>query len=208
MAMIRLRFHAFALTAIALSAGTDNSNAQPPQKGPIQFKPFGGVNPEQFQQSAMTRWIGQVLLEAGEVRSDVTESKLGFGQKTLINSKADAVIQAAENLHRLAKQGANRNQQAQAFALLDQTVNDLGGVINQNILAKQVAGEALGKLEYATQQLGGIFASGVGGDPASRLKFALRLSDALDDQTEALRELAAERLGQAYTPDLDQTIRA
>jgi hypothetical protein len=84
-------------------------------------------------------------------------------------------------------------------------VNDLGISINQNILSKQAAGEAFGKVEYATQQLGSIL---VGADPAGRVKSALRLCDALDDQTEVLRDLAAERLGNAYTPEMDLNIRA
>src|SRR3954449_8552349 len=105
MAMIRFRFHAFVLAAVALAAGAADANAQPPRKGPIQFKPFGGVNTEQFHQSATTRWIGQVLLEAGEVKGEVAASKLAPAQKTLITARADAVTQAAENLNRLAKQG-------------------------------------------------------------------------------------------------------
>src|SRR5215217_6953846 len=118
------RVLAFAAVVVGIAALCSSASAQLPQPGqppktPLQFKPFGGVNAEQFQQSAVNRWIGQVILDAGEVKADAAASKLGFGQKTLINGKADSVIQAAGNLQRSATQGANRNQLMQALTLLD-----------------------------------------------------------------------------------------
>ncbi len=203
--MLRLICVTFTLAVFSVPAF---SQVPQPPKGVIQFKPFNGVNPEQFQQSSIGRWVGQVTLETNEVKTSVATSRLGFGQKAVVARKADAVIAAADVLARLAKQGASRNQLAQGFAQLDQSVNDLTTVINSNALSQQVAGEALGKVQFATQQLGGQFGNGGGGDPNQRLKAAILLSDSLDDQTESLRDLGMARLGPAYPAELDQSIRA
>src|SRR5262245_27447992 len=112
-----------------------------PRQGPIQFRQFGGVSPEQFQQSAAARGADQVILELTELKTEVNGSRLGFGQKAAITTRADSAITSAQNLRQMARQNRPRPQLNTAYADLERTVGDLSATIAQNPVARQVAGE-------------------------------------------------------------------
>ncbi|HJZ60462.1 MAG TPA: VCBS repeat-containing protein [Gemmataceae bacterium] len=177
-----------------------------PRQGPIQFRQFGGVSPEQFQQSAAARGADQVILELTELKTEVNGSRLGFGQKAAITTRADSAITSAQNLRQMARQNRPRPQLNTAYADLERTVGDLSATIAQNPVARQVAGESLARVEYATEQLGGLL---IGGDnPADANRLAIRLAEGLDDQSERLRDMLGDAAPPGYDREVDRNIRA
>ena len=83
--MTRVRFGtAFALLLCAAAAAT----AQPAKPTIIQFKQFGST-PEQFYQSSLTRWTGQLALDLEAVKADVSNAKVTAAARAAINAQID-----------------------------------------------------------------------------------------------------------------------
>src|SRR5262249_32421907 len=139
---------------------------------------------------------------------EVNGSRLGFGQKAAITTRADSAITSAQNLRQMARQNRPRPQLNTAYADLERTVGDLSATIAQNPVARQVAGESLAPVEYAAapEQLGGLLS---GGDsPADANRLAIRLAEGLDDQPERLRDMLGDAAPPGYDREVDRNIRA
>src|SRR3954469_17595493 len=100
--MARLRFAAALLLVAAVSA---MAAAQPAPKGPIlKFKQFGST-PEQFYQSSLTRWTGQLAIDLETVKAEIAGAKLAPGQRAAITAQADKALLETAELDKLIRRG-------------------------------------------------------------------------------------------------------
>src|SRR5262245_20807091 len=104
--MTRFRYAAaFALVAIASAM----ASAQP-AKGPIiQFKQFGAT-PEQFFQSSLTRWTGQLAIDLETVKAEITNAKLTPAQRATIIGQADKVLLELAGFDQQIRRGAGKDK--------------------------------------------------------------------------------------------------
>ncbi len=184
--MTRLRFG----TACALVlAGAALASAQPGKPpGVIQFKQFGAT-PEQFWQSSITRWTSQLALDLEAIKADVARANLNAVARAAVNVKVEnAILQTAELDQLVRRGGAQKEKAFAAFADVERALTGLNVVMNQNPAARQAAAASLARADTAYHQLASALGTG-DNDPARLKRRLIRLSEALDDNTEELRTL-------------------
>ncbi len=169
--------------------------AQPQGNNPpvVQFKQFG-TTPEQFQQSALSRWTGQLLLDLEHVKTDIGMARLSLPVRTAINAQIEKALRQTLELDQLIRRGGNRQQLFGAFAEVERAMTQLATTIHQNPAARAATAASLGRADTAYQQLAVALGSG-DNDPARSQRRLLRLGDTLDDTTEELRQLVGELIG-------------
>ncbi len=188
--MTRFRFGAVLI--LALTAATASAQPGGKQPGVIQFKQFGAT-PEQFFQSSVTRWTGQLTLDLEAVKADVSNAKIAQAARAaILNQANDAQVQTAE-LDQLVRRGAGRDKLLAAFGDVERSLNQLAALTNQQPVAKAAAAASLARADSTYHQLA--LALGGGDTDAARLKRRLmRLGDAIDDTAEELRNLCADQI--------------
>ncbi|MCS6864440.1 MAG: hypothetical protein RMJ56_11420 [Gemmataceae bacterium] len=169
--------------------------AQPKGKNPplVQFPSFG-TTPEQFQQSAWSRWSGQLLLDLENVKTDIGTARLTLPVRTAINAHIENAIRQTLELDQLIRRGGNRSQLLAALAEVERALTQLAATINQNAAARAAAAAALGRADTAYQQLAVALGTG-DNDPVRSQRRLIRLGDTLDDTAEELRNLVGELVG-------------
>jgi hypothetical protein len=185
--------------AVLLAAGLSATFAvaQQPTKQPPQFRPFGGVTPEQFYQSSVARSADQL---AGELAATKTAAAGLMPQsRTAVSTRADQAAAAARDVARQARRSPDRAALDREYQSVRTAVKELESTVAQTQAGPALAG-ALSRVGYARRQLAATVA---GGDRnPDRVKgVAAELAEGLDHQAEELRTVAAEKLG----PMLNQT---
>jgi len=80
-------------------------------------------------------------------------------------------------------------------------------VVHQYPQARQVAADNLGRVGYATQQLGAALASG-DASPEHLTRVVIRMTESLDDQAELLRDMLGDAAPPGYDRNTDVSLRA
>jgi hypothetical protein len=186
--MTRIVFCAALVLVASAAAATAQPGGRPPAV--IQFKQFGST-PEQFYQSSVARWTGELNLDLEVVRADVAGAKLPPVPRAAVAAQLDNAILQTLELDQLARRGAPREKVYAAFADVEKSLNALFAVMAQHPPAKQAAAAALGRVDGAYHQLA--VAVGAGdNDPARGKRRLIRLAEAIDDSTEELRAAFAD----------------
>lgn len=185
--MIRSGFAlAFLLGAVSFAT------AQPPGKAPpvVQFKQFGAT-PEQFWQSSVLRWTGQLSVDIEAIKRDVAGAKLDRFTRAAINAPTEAALARTLELDQLVRKGAKREQVYAAYGEVEKALNAMLGAINGNPTAKLATAASVARADTAYHQLAA--AVGAGDDNAERRKRRLlRLSESTADAADDLRAVAAD----------------
>src|SRR5436305_1790929 len=178
---------------------------QPPGQ-PVQLRPLGGMNQEQFYRSSVARWADQIGLEVEALKAEVAGTNLGMGPKGAIITRADAAAAAARNLGQLARQGRDRAALYRAYTELEKAVAELNAAVHQYPQARQVAADNLGRVGYDTQQLGAALATG-DASPEHLTRVVIRMAESLDDQAELLRDMLGDAAPPGYDRNADVSLR-
>ncbi len=177
--------------ALVLSA-TTLAAAQPGGKAPpvVQFKQFGAT-PEQFWQSSVLRWTGQLALDLEAIKKEVGIAKLAPIVRAGINTEAENALLQTLELDQLVRKGATKDKIFAAFADVEKSLAGLTIAINQNATAKQATAASLARADTAYHQLAA--AVGTGDNNADRLaRRHLRLAESTGDAAEELRTTSAD----------------
>lgn len=189
--MTRFRFGVALLFAPALAAvAIAQPGARPP--GAVPFKQFGAT-PEQFFQSSVTRWTGQLALDLEAARNDIAAAKLSPFARAAFITQINAAHKEAADLDGLVRRGAPKDKLQAAFTELDKALIHLTASLNQNAVAKAAAAASLARADTAYLQLSAAL-SGADNDPARLKRRLIRLGDGIDDAADDLRILAADQI--------------
>jgi hypothetical protein len=184
------RFRLAAALAAVLAAGA-MAAAQPGAK-PLQFKQFG-TPPEQFQQSALTRWTGELAVDLEAVKGDIARAEVGPAARTAVNAAAERALRDTADLDQQVRRGAAKDKLHAAFTEVDRSLGQLAGVISQYPAAKAATVGPMARIDTAYHQLAA--ALGTADDtPARRSRRLVRLGDSIDDAAEDLRNLCADQI--------------
>jgi hypothetical protein len=183
--MTRIRFTS--AVALVLCAGA-GATAQPGGKPPpiIQFKQFGGGTPEQFYQSSITRWTGQLGIDLEAVKADVALAKIAPAARAAVTAQVDKALLETLELDQVVRRGAPRDRIYTAFAEVEKAFAGLAAVLGQNPGAKQAATVSLARTDIGYQQLAAAVGAG-DNDPVRLKRRLIRLAEAIDDSTDDLR---------------------
>lgn len=187
------------LACAALALVAAGAAAQPPKPpGVVPLKQFGGP-PEQFFQSSVARWTGQLTLELQAARADVARANVSPFARAGLLQKFDRTLEECADLERAVRRGAPRAQVGAAFGELDKDFAGLAAAVAQHAQAAQAARAALGRADVAYHQLAAALAAPDDG-PERQKRRLQRLADALDDGADELRELLDDQLAGAARP--------
>ncbi len=180
------------LAVVLILGATSAATAQPGAKAPpvVQFKQFGAT-PEQFWQSSVLRWTGQLSLDLTSIKSDIANAKLAPIVRAGINTQAENALLQTLELDQLVRKGAPKDKVFAAFADVEKSVAALAATVNQNPVAKQATAASGARADTAFHQLAA--AVGAGDNNAERLaRRRLRLAESTGDAAEDLRTLSAD----------------
>ncbi|MBX9581093.1 MAG: hypothetical protein K2X87_12360, partial [Gemmataceae bacterium] len=142
--MTRLRLAAAGLAAgLAASPGL----GQPPQP-PTALKSFG-VDPAGFYRSAVGRWADQLARDLADARGDLRAAPVAPRVREAAASRAQQAEDAARDLSRAVRRGAERDQVARRFEELEKEVSALTELVVRN----QGLGPVFTRATYSYQQL-------------------------------------------------------
>lgn len=188
--MTRVGFGFGTAVVLAVAAG---AAAQPPVgKAPplAQFKQFGAT-PEQFWQSSVARWTGQLALDLETVKAEVAAAKVTPLGRAAINAQIENSLRQTYELDQSVRKGAPKDKVFAEFAEVERALAGLLSAIEQSPAAKQATAATLARIDTANQQLAA--AVGAGDNSPERAKRRLlRLAEAVDDNTEELRTLVGD----------------
>lgn len=188
--MTPFRFGAAALFASVLVSAVAAQPPKPPAVVP--FKQFGAT-PEQFFQSSVTRWTGQLALDLEAAKTEIAASKAAPFARASLVTQIDAVQKENADLDGLVRRGAPKDRLLAAFTELDTALTKLNIALNAQPVAKGAAAGSLARADTAYHQL----ATALGGgdaDPARQKRRLIRLADAVEDAADDLRNLIADGL--------------
>jgi hypothetical protein len=189
-----------ALILVGVTFAIATAQPKPPV---IQFKQFGST-PEQFLQSSLTRWTGQLALDLETLKAEVTNAKLTPAQRNVIITQADKAILETAELDQQIRRGAAKDRLNASFADVDRSLTQLAVLINQVPAAKLATAGTMTKLDYAYHQLASVLGTG-DNDPGRAKRRLQRLADSIDDNAEELRTLAADLIPGVDRP-LDRSL--
>jgi hypothetical protein len=184
----------FGLTLALLVGAAVGASAQPGGRpsAVVQFKQFGST-PEQFYQSSLARWTGELDLDLDAVKGDVAGARVPPGVRAAIGAQVDAAIAQTRELDQAVRRGAPRDKIYAAFTDVERAFGALTAALNQNPPVKLAAAVSLARADGAFQQLA--TAVGAGDNDPGRVKQRLiRLAEVIDDGAEELRTQAADLL--------------
>jgi len=180
----------FAVAALLAAAGWLSAQPPAPPPPPTALRPFGGVSPEQFRNSAVARWADQAALDLGKLKADAAAPAIPAPSRAAIAVAADRAARQAVNLAKTARRvPADRARMEAARGALELDVAELTGVVRRDPFAAAATRLSLSHVRYAVQQLDAAFAEGAT-DPAQVRAAVVRLADSLEDQAEVLRDAA------------------
>lgn len=185
------RFRLAAALAV-LAAASAAAAAQPPGGKPLEFKQFGS-SPEQFQQSALTRWTGELALDLEAVKGAVAGAKLGPAATRAVSDAAEKALRDTVDLDRQVRRGVGKDRLHAAFAELDRSLGQLVAVVHQHPAAKAATAGPMGRIDAAYHQLAASLGTG-DEDAGRRQRRLVRLGDSLDDGIDDLRNLSADQI--------------
>lgn len=185
--MVHIRFVGSLVLALALVAtGGAQSGKVPPA---VQFKQFGAT-PEQFWQSSVLRWTGQLSLDLEAVKREVAAARLTPAARAALTAQVDDALAQTLQLDRLLRTGAARDKVYPAFADVEKSFHATVTGLNQ----QQAAVPSLARADTAFHQLAA--AVGAGDTNPDRAKRRLvRLGESLDDNADELRSQYADQIG-------------
>lgn len=167
--------------------------AQPPKPpAVVPFKQFGAT-PEQFFQSSVTRWTGQLALDLEAAKGEIAASKAPPFARAALVTQIDAVQKENAELDGLVRRGAPKDRLLAAFTELDTALTKLNISLNTQPVAKAAAAGSLARADTAYHQLAAAV-SGTDADPARQKRRLIRLGDGIDDSAEELRNLCADAI--------------
>lgn len=188
--MTRIRFGAVLLFALATAAVAP---AQPgKQPGVVQFKQFGAT-PEQFFQSSVTRWTGQLAIDIEAIKTEANGARIPQAARAAIVAQATDAQAHTGELDQLVRRGAPKDKLAAELADVDKSLTQLAVLINQHPAAKAATANSLTRADAAFQQLAGAV-GGAESDPARLKRRMIRLGDAIDDAADELRNLCEDHI--------------
>jgi hypothetical protein len=199
--MTRVRFGAGVALVVGVAAV---AAAQPPLPGgrpPVKFKQFGST-PEQFYQSSVSRWTGQLVLDLEAIKADVALAKLTPAGRAAITAQAENALLHTLALDQLTRRGGNRDRLHAAFANVDKALAGLAATVNQQPGARQAVAGSFARADASYQQLAAAIGNG-DNDPDRSKRRLVRLAESIDDNAEELRRLAAD---QVNLRDLDRAV--
>ena len=188
--MTRIRFGAVLLLAAASAAVATAQPGKPP--GVIQFKQFGATQ-EQFFQSAVTRWTGQLAADLETIKTDVANPNVVPGARTVVTALADNAIRQTAELDGLVRRGATKDKLRAQFAEVEKALTQLVVAIGQAPSTHAPTRATLGRLDTTFHQLGPVLDAD-DNDPARVKRRMVRLGDAIDDAAEELRNLCEDQI--------------
>ena len=122
--MTRLVFSLGLAGLLGAAAGTAAQPGKGPPPAAVPFKQFGST-PEQFWQSSVLRWTGELTLDLEAVKADVAAAKIGPLGRAAINTQVEnATLQALE-LDRAVRRGAPKDKVFAAYADVDKALGGL-----------------------------------------------------------------------------------
>lgn len=192
--MTRIRIGAAIALVVTASAV---ASAQPGPKAPpvVQFKQFGST-PEQFFQSSLTRWTGELVLNLEAIKTEVVAAKVPPAVRAAINAQVDNAQTQSAEFDQLVRRGVPRERLHGAFTDVEKALAGLAATLNQNPVAKQAAAAPFNRADNAYQQLAVALGRG-DNDPGRSKRRLMRLSEAIDDNAEELRALVGDQIGGA-----------
>lgn len=185
----------FTLGLAVLLGAAAGGAAQPGPKGPppvVQFKQFG-ASPEQFWQSSVLRWTGQLTLDLEAVKGEVAGAKVGPLARAAINTQVENALLQTLELDRLVRKGGPKEKAYAAYAEVDKALAGVTAAVNQAPAAKGATAASLARLAGANYQLAAALAAG-DTDPGRVKQRLVRLGEGLDDATEEVRHQCADVL--------------
>ena len=188
--MTQLRFS----TAVALLLSLAAAVSSQPGKAPpiIKFKQFGST-PEQFYQSSVTRWTGQLALNLETMKAEIAKARVTPAARTAINGHIDHTLGHVADLDRLIRRGGNADKVAAEFAEVEKSLTALSAAINHHPVARQATATTLVQADHAHQHLAETIGAG-DTDPTRGKRRLIRLAETIDDNGEELRTLIADNI--------------
>ncbi|MBN9118970.1 MAG: hypothetical protein J0I06_07390 [Planctomycetes bacterium] len=188
--MTRIRFGAVFFLLLATAASAIAQPGRPP--GGIPFKQFGAT-PEQFFQSSVTRWTGQLALDLEAIKDTNNNAAAPVPVRGAIGGLADNAIRETAELDQLVRRGAPKDKLRAAFADVDKSFAQLTAAINQQPAVRQATAAAVARADGAFHQLG-LALGGGDNDPARLKRRMIRTGDAIDDAADELRNLCEDQV--------------
>jgi hypothetical protein len=198
--MTRTPMTAIVLALFSLPFATSPAAADP--KKPPKFKPFNGVSPERFYQSSVTRWADQLVTDLAAAKAELGTARVAPPVRDVIAARTDRAAGAAAGLAKLSRKTGDRGQLYQALGAIEAEITELNNLMVRN----GAGGPAFARVGYDYQQLSATLTDG-DRDPGRAKGSVEKLAGALDDQADDLWDLADQRMGPAFTRELDRSIR-
>ncbi len=188
-------------TLIVTLAAAAMALAQPPAQ-PVPFKQFGSA-PEQFRQSALTRWTGELAVELDTVNRNLTSARVSAAARTAVSPAIVKALRDTVTLDGVIRRGDAGKTHA-AFVDLDLSLGQLLGIINQYQEAKGATAGPISRIDTAYHQLAMALAKS-DDTPARQQRRFVRLGDSIDDRADDLRNLCADQIPN-HSRALDRTL--
>lgn len=195
--MNRLPLAALGLIAVALPAAAQPMG-QPP---PTALRSFG-VDQDGFYRSAAGRWADQLARDLADARADLRNAPVGPMVREATSSRADRIADAARELSRAARRGADRAELARRFEAVEAAANALTELVARD---RGLAG-VFTRATYTYNQLAAAVGEG-DADPGRGQRAIVRLAEALEGEADDLWDTADRHLGGAFGRDLDRSVR-
>ena len=184
------------LLAAAPAAG------QPPgPRPPAALKSFGGT-PDGFYQSSVAQWAGNLARDLEAARDGLRTAPVMPAVRSAAADRSRQAEDAARDLARAARRGADRAQLARRFEELEGEV----GRLTDLVVRTPGLGPLYTRATYSYQQLAAVVGEG-DRNPDQVRRAVVRLADGLAGEADDLGDAAERHLGGAFTRDLDRAVR-
>lgn len=176
--------------------------AQPPE--PLRLKGPASKGKQDQSQTQANWWSDRLIGELEELRHEFTDARLAPAVRTSIIRNLDA---ATEKATALDKALSNRNPSHRALADVEVAVGELNTVVSQHLAGHVTIRHAIGRVNFAVQQLGAAIGSG-DNTPDQQKRQIGRLTAGLEEQAEQLRAQNEETFGpKGLASPLDREVR-
>lgn len=156
-----------------------------PGRPVVQLKGVGKAF-EFGPQQAAAWWAEKLSAELDQMNRDLAGVKLPPPARAGVTERIDAAIARAGDMEKALVRN-NRDAWVRAFGSVEASLADLNKSVALNVGNVPVTNSALARAGYAAQQLGGVLLAGDSSNPAQVREAVVRVSAALEDQSERLR---------------------
>lgn len=202
-----LVFLLIVVPALAQLSGPAVPQLQPakPNWQPLEkFPQIGGRAPELLHRSNIALLAQQVVNELNSVRSEASRSAIPAAAKPGILRLIDSAIASAQQVRTLANRGASREQLQVADNTFDGAMAQMSAQVSRFGVYSAGMIDALGRAQYADQQLHAALHQHGGDNRPDRLLERIRhTANLLESQAESLRD----QVRPLDNRDLDRAVR-